>query len=231
MGVFIYDAEIFIFYIMNEKTIELVKWFISSVVIVFATLFVESMFKDREVGIEEMKIYNQYVDIILKSDNIEQRWKLAEYFSVVTPTKRLRERWVDYQNVLSEDYQKYKGLTESEEQVLSHEDFAMDSIVVLQQQKAEIGGPLVSNLFAAEQNEQYGFEALMNKDLSSAIECFKKSEDFYHGYHQVYEIYLYLLRNRAKITSEENWDEVYKEIVTKYSWKMPQEFKSKLSSY
>jgi hypothetical protein len=231
MGVFIYDAEIFIFYIMNEKTIELVKWFISSVVIVFATLFVESMFKDREVGIEEMKIYNQYVDIILKTDNIEQRWRLAEYFSIVTPTKRLRERWVDYQNVLSEDYKKYKGLTETEEEVLSHEEFAMDSIVVLQQQKSEIGGPLLNNLSAAEQNEQYGFEALMNKDLPTAIECFKNSEDFYHGYHQVYEIYLYLLRNRAKINSEQNWNGVYKEIVTKYSWKMPQEFKSKLSSY
>jgi hypothetical protein len=216
---------------MNEKTIELIKWIVSSVVIVFVTLFVESMFKDREVGIEEMKIYNQYVDIILNSDNIEQRWRLAEYFSIVTPTKRLRERWVDYQNVLADDYKKYKGLSETEEKILSNEEFAIDSIVVLQQQKSEVGGPLLNNLSYAEQNEKEGFEALINKDLSSAIECFKNSENYYHGYHQVYEIYLYLLRNRSKITSEQNWIEVYREIATKYSWKMPQEYKTKLSSY
>lgn len=214
---------------MNEKTIELIKWFVGSVVIVILTLFVESMFKDREVGIEEMKIYNQYVDVILQSDNIEQRWKLAEYFSIVTPTKRLRDRWVDYQNVLSDDYKKYKGLTEKENDMLNGGE--IDSIVVIQQEKVEIGGPLVDNMSKAEKSEMDGFSSLVNKDLGSAIQHFKDAENYYHGYHQVYEIYLYLLRNRGKINSEENWNEVYRDINLKYSWKMPEEYKTKFSSY
>ncbi len=73
---------------MSEKYIELFKWFISSVVIVSVTLIVDTGFKDRETGIEEIKVYNQYVDIILNAEDIEQRWRLVEYFATVTPTER-----------------------------------------------------------------------------------------------------------------------------------------------
>lgn len=220
--------------INNPNFIELVKWFMGSVVIVIVTLVIESGFKERETGIEEMKIYNEYVDIILKADNIEERWKLAEYFAIVTPTQRLRERWVNYQSILVDDYKRYKGLDSVEAQIVSNPTETMiDSLVVIQQEKKEVGGSLVnkSNFQLAEQYESAGFEALLSKDISEAIKNFKMSEDASNGYHSVYEIYIYLLRKKKHFTNTDaEWQEVYSDIRNKYSWKMPDAFKNRLQS-
>lgn len=220
----------------KENNIELLKWFISSVVIVLTTLIVESKFKDRETGLEEMKIYNQYVEIILKADNIEERWRLAEYFSIVTPTERLRERWIDYKNILDDDYKKYKNLKDQETFILlDTENLKVDSLVLVQKEQRELGGSLINDdkLITAEKYEKLAFESLLDKNVNSAIHNFKMSENSYSGYHQVYEIYLYLLRNSSKLQDEksEYWNTVFSDISNKYSWKMPKSFKNKFKNY
>lgn len=93
---------------MQDKTIDLIKWFIGSVVIVVVTLIIDTGFKEREAGIKEMEVYDKYVSIILTADNIEQRWNLCQYFSIVTPTERLRERWQVYKDSISDDYYAWK---------------------------------------------------------------------------------------------------------------------------
>lgn len=220
--------------INNPNFIELVKWFMGSVVIVIVTLVIESGFKERETGIEEMKIYNEYVDIILKADNIEERWKLAEYFAIVTPTQRLRERWVNYQSILVNDYKRYKRLDSVEAQIVSNPTETMiDSLVVIQEEKKEVGGSLVhkSNSELAEQYESAAFEALLSKDINEAIKNFKMSEDASNGYHSVYEIYIYLLRKKKHFgNSDIEWQEVYWDILNKYSWKMPETYKNRLKN-
>lgn len=221
--------------INNQNVLDIIKWFIGSIVIVIVTLIIESGFKERETGIEEMKIYNEYVDIILKADNIEERWKLAEYFAIVTPTQRLRERWVNYQNILAPDYKRYKGLDSVEAEIVSNpNEYMMDSLVIIQEEKKTLGGSLVhkSNFQLAEQYESAGYEALLNKDISEAIKNFKLSEDYYNGYHQVYEIYLYLLKKKKQLANStlEEWKSVYTDILNKYSWKMPDEYKTKLKA-
>lgn len=221
--------------INNQNVVDIIKWFIGSIVIVIVTLIIESGFKERETGIEEMKIYNEYVDIILKADNIEERWKLAEYFAIVTPTQRLRERWVNYQNILAPDYKRYKGLDSVEAEIVSNpNEYMMDSLVIIQEEKKTLGGSLVhkSNFQLAEQYESAGYEALLNKDISEAIKNFKLSEDYYNGYHQVYEIYLYLLKKKKQLANStlEEWKSVYTDILNKYSWKMPDEYKTKLKA-
>ena len=80
--------------------VELLKWFIGSVVLVVATIIIDRGYRERTAGIQEMEVYDKYVDVILKADNIEERWKLTEYFSVVTPTERLRERWILYRDTI-----------------------------------------------------------------------------------------------------------------------------------
>lgn len=221
--------------INNQNVVDIIKWFIGSIVIVIVTLIIESGFKERETGIEEMKIYNEYVDIILKADNIEERWKLAEYFAIVTPTQRLRERWVNYQNILAPDYKRYKGLDSVEAEIVSNpNEYMMDSLVIIQEEKKTLGGSLVhkSNFQLAEQYESAGYDALLNKDISEAIKNFKLSEDYYNGYHQVYEIYLYLLKKKKQLANStlEEWKSVYIDILNKYSWKMPDEYKNKLKA-
>lgn len=215
----------------TKNIIELVKWFIGSVVIVVVTLIVESGFKERETGMEEMKIYNQYVDIILQADNIEQRYRLAQYFSIVTPTERLRERWIDYKYVLVEDYEKYKDLQRKESIVLSQPRLMLDTLVVLQEKQKQLNRPLIkkSSTELAIEYERLGFESLINRDVNKAISYFKQSEDSYNGFHSVYDIYIYLLRNKNKLIDpySEEWNVVYFDVLNKYSWGMPEVYRNK----
>lgn len=213
---------------MSEKYIELFKWFISSVVIVSVTLIVDTGFKDRETGIEEIKVYNEYVDIILNAEDIEQRWRLVEYFATVTPTERLRERWMEYQKVIKPDYIKYHELENLESRMINQSNIPMDSIMVIHDKKVQINGTLKSNkkYDLALDYESMGFECLLNKDIMCAIDNFKLSEQSYNGFHQVYEIYVYLLRNK----SNPQWDIIYNDILTRYSWKMSPEVKNRFKN-
>jgi len=122
-----------------DKILSFGKWYIASVALVFAADIVENGFTERETGIKEMKVYDEYVNTILQADNIETRWKLAEYFSIVTPTDRLRERWIAYKNSLEEDYIKFLELKEQEIQLLSMDSLnskQKTSLATIKQQKA-----------------------------------------------------------------------------------------------
>lgn len=109
--------------ILNDKVlkfekykynISLIKWVIGSVVLVVVALIIDNGFKERTAGIQEMQAFDKYVEVILKADNIEERWKLSEFFSTVTPTERLRLRWITYKNLISNDYETFKKLKQTE---------------------------------------------------------------------------------------------------------------------
>lgn len=88
----------------------LVKWAVVSVVMVMVAILIEGGIKERSIGIQEMQAFDKYIQVILKTNNIEERLKLAEYFSVITPTQRLRDRWIAYRNMLKSELGKYKML-------------------------------------------------------------------------------------------------------------------------
>lgn len=127
--------------ISNEKLEILIKvgqWYLISVAVVFAAKILETGFTERETGLKEMQVYNEYVGTILEADNIEARWKLAEYFSTVTPTDRLRERWIAYKNLIEEDYIKFKELEAKEKELLAQESLTADDKVKLNNVQGEI---------------------------------------------------------------------------------------------
>ena len=129
-----------------DKIIEISKWYIVSVALVFSGNLVKDGFTERETGIKEMQVYDKYVDLILEADNIEKRWKLAEYFATVTPTDRLRERWVEYQGKLQGDYDEYKQIL-AEERRLETDTASADpesALEIIQRQKAAYERPLIS---------------------------------------------------------------------------------------
>ena len=130
-----------------DKIIEFSKWYIVSVAIVFAAKIVESSFTERETGIKEMQVYDKYVETILEADNIEARWKLAEYFSTVTPTERLRDRWLAYKDTIKADYLKFKELEEKEIELLSKDSLTSNqknTLNTLQMEKAKYEKRLVN---------------------------------------------------------------------------------------
>lgn len=146
---------IFVFYKLSggsiekdslDKILEFSKWYMVSVAIVFAAKTVEASFSERETGIKEMQVYDKYVNTILEADNIEARWKLAEYFSTVTPTERLRERWIDYKDIIKDDYLKFKELDSKESALLSQRTLTPDQKVTLntvQREKATFEKKLI----------------------------------------------------------------------------------------
>lgn len=183
---------------------DLIKWFISGVVIVIVSLVIDSRLKDRSLGIDEFQVYNQYVTIILEADNIEQRYRLAEYFAEVTPTERLRERWVAYKNLISKDYYTFKKNKNS----LNVEE--LDET------------PLIGNKnkISAVELEAKAFDYLINRDVDNAILMFKATEESFNGYHSAYEIHVLLKNNKDLLINSDSdkWNEIYIEILEKYSW-------------
>lgn len=216
-----------------DQYIELFKWFISSVAIVVVTLIIDTGFRERETGINEMKLYSDYVDVILKANNIEERYKLADYFATVTPTDRLRVRWIEYRNTIVESYMEFKALKLKESELLaSNKDVSKELIEIQNKMKKHEGGLVSShNIELASEWELKGFDFLIKKDIVSAINAFKKSEESFNGFHSVHEIYLYLLRNKMILNNQNSkgWNKVYREILKKYSWKMPEEQKTTLN--
>lgn len=131
-----------------DRIIEFSKWYIVSVAIVFAAKTIEAGFSERETGIKEMQVYDKYVVTILEADNIEARWKLAEYFSTVTPTERLRERWIQYKNSISEDFKKFQELQTKENELLSKNSLTpiqQESLNKVQMEKATYENKLLGN--------------------------------------------------------------------------------------
>lgn len=131
-----------------DKVIDISKWYIVSVAIVFAAKTIESGFSERETGIREMEVYDKYVSTILAADNIEARWKLAQYFSTVTPTQRLRDRWINYKTEITPDYNNFKKLEEQESKLLSKGELSKEDqqeLNSIQQEKATFERSLVDS--------------------------------------------------------------------------------------
>lgn len=200
----------------KDNIIELIKWFIGSVVIVVTTLIIDTGFKEREAGVKEMEVYDKYVDIILKADNIEQRWKLCEYFSIVTPTERLRSKWQSYKDSIQDDY-------------LSWKKSQSDTLETGLNNSSLLGVDKTPN---AKDLEKRGFESLLDKDIEESIVLFRQAEDSYNGYHNCYEISNYLIRNKGELKNMDSplWNELYKKIVTDWSWGLSKDIKSKFEN-
>lgn len=222
-----------------DKIIEFSKWYIVSVAVVFAAKVIETSFSERETGIKEMQLYDKYVSTILEANNIESRWKLAEYFSTVTPTDRLRERWIAYKNTIEADYRQFKTLAAKEDSLLSKDSLTAIQIKDLnkvQREKSTYEGKLVENkigrwviVFTADTDlEQSKFE--WNKLIKAGID----NPKIYlrnNSYRTISKIFLtrqealdYLNANMGKLRPD-----AY--IVNLNNWCPNEEFNSKENYY
>ncbi len=155
------------------------KWFIGSVALVFVTILINRGFEERTVGIQEMQAFDRYVNIILKADNIEERWKLSEFFSMVTPTKRLREKWTEYNTLIKKDYENFKRLKEKEYDLSKKikEDQSQETIDKLDSVKKQLE-PYEKKLATPLNNTDNTQSSSIMDDnaLNSAIQRFKANK-------------------------------------------------------
>lgn len=87
-----------------------------------------------------------------------------------------------------------------------------------------------TNLDQALKFEREGFNYLLEKDVESAIASFRKSENSFNGFHNVYGIAVYLEKNKSNLSDNnpDTWRQIYATVVKDYSWKMPEDIKMKL---
>jgi hypothetical protein len=88
--------------------VELFKWLIGSVALVIMTTIIDWSFKDRAAGLQEIQQYDKYATelIVLNNDPVKKRM-LAQFFSKVTPSEKLREGWGKYYQEVDDEYKDF----------------------------------------------------------------------------------------------------------------------------
>ena len=86
----------------------------------------------------------------------------------------------------------------------------------------------------AKEMETLGFKLILDKDIDSAIDAFTKSEALWPDYHNVAEIKRLLIKKRDELTNTpkdertSQWDALNRLLLSKYSWGMPLDVRTKL---
>ena len=88
-----------------KMILDFIKWFIVSVALVVITMIIDYGFRDRAAGIKEAAQYDKYVtDIVVMNSEVGKRRLLAQYFSKVLPSDKLRKCWENYYWVVNAEY-------------------------------------------------------------------------------------------------------------------------------
>lgn len=216
-----------------KDKVELVKWFIGSVVMVLITTIVSYQFQDREHGLNEMNQYDKYVtELIVLNKDLGKRRLLAQYFAYVTPSEKLREPWMNYYQLLDSEYketQKQDSLILLEIKSLKSEDSIYMSHLLEKREmvKQKLDENLVipsnsKNSDEASRLERLGFESAINGNVKEAISYFEQCEKVYPSYHSAYEIIKFLKNN---INSDKK---TICKGLQKYTWQVPKDIVDRL---
>ncbi|PIB29435.1 hypothetical protein BFP78_15425 [Gaetbulibacter sp. 5U11] len=89
--------------------VDVVKWLIGTVGLTLITFLINWGFKDRERGLIELQMYDRYAnETVVFHENPKNRMLLAQFYSNVSPSEKLRGGWVKYLEVVEEDYRIFK---------------------------------------------------------------------------------------------------------------------------
>lgn len=232
--------------------VELFKWLIGSVALVLITTIIDFSFKDRTAGLAEMLQYDKYVtELIVLNKDPGQKRMLAQFFSNVTASEKLKDGWQDYFKEIDKEYKAYIAPVLKNDSIIKGKYYLLlnrDSLSDEQKKEKQfyelqieenkkvlnpeiiLPGSISKDYKIALDWEIKGFNFLLNKDVQNAITAFRNSEEAYNSFHQVYEIANYLSKHETKLKDKNSayWDTALKTIGREYSWKMPLEIKKKL---
>ena len=85
----------------------------------------------------------------------------------------------------------------------------------------------------AQEWEERGFQALLARDINGLIHALTESEKIRPDLHNVYEIRRLLLKYQESLQDpdSDDWTIVYKDILSKYSWGLPSNYKQQMENY
>lgn len=91
-----------------KMKMNLFKWITGTLGIAIITMIINWGFKDRAVGMDEISKYDKYTtDLLVLNDNPVKKRMLAQFFSTVTPSNKLKDGWKKYYIEVNKDYQKF----------------------------------------------------------------------------------------------------------------------------
>jgi len=78
--------------------------------------------------------------------------------------------------------------------------------------------------------ERRGFEALVEHDVTAALAAFDEARGIWPDYHNVAEIGRALRKWKDRLADPESpaWPQVFREILTRYSWGLPEDLRAAL---
>lgn len=222
-----------------DKFIDYLKWVIITLSIPTTAVVIGNFYQERREAIEEMKYFEKYAGDVRDLTKIEERLQLVRYFSMVAPNSRIKKSWTNYYEEIKKDYDlvskpeyQEKKLVEDSIKYKNNPE-KIQEIQEIRNKKAliEANMSLGKDIVKAEKYENEGFQNLVDKDVFAAISSFEKSENAYNSYHQVYEIALLLKKDKVLLSDKKSseWKSVYTKLVNDYKWKMPEEYKKKLT--
>jgi len=89
----------------SAEKIDLIKWILSSFVLVIITTILTYKLDDRRQGIQEIEKYDKYAtQLIIENNSLAKRRLVAQYFAYVTPSNKLRSCWMNYYKLLDKQY-------------------------------------------------------------------------------------------------------------------------------
>ena len=129
-----------------DKLIEMAKWYIVSVGIVVGATIVTNAFKERDADVQEIAVFEKHVTTITKAGGIEDRWLLAQYFSMVAPKGDLRDSWTLYRESIKPEVEKYVASKAEEDRLaLKQRNPEEDArLAQLQKTNPKLEKPLIS---------------------------------------------------------------------------------------
>jgi uncharacterized protein YoxC len=113
------------------------------------------------------------------------------------------------------------------------EQIQLAPLAIPSQQTTE-PGTVGSARAQAQQWESRGFESIVSKDIAAATDAFAKAENAWPDYHNVAEIRRYLAKMKKELEHAPEggkgaiWNEIYRTLLTTYSWGMPPAVRTKL---
>lgn len=215
-----------------DKFIDYLKWVLITLSIPTIAIVISNFYQERREAIEEMAYFEKYTEDIKNLESVNKRLQLVRYFATVAPNKRIKQSWENYLDTIYKDYNE-SILLEKQVKILNLSPKKnSEKIDSIKKEISRIEAPMIpsKNIIDAEKYENLGFQFLIDKNVNSAISSFKKSEENYNSFHQVYEISRFLEKNKAQLQSSQSpfWKNAYQKIATEYSWKMDNKIKQKL---
>lgn len=140
----------------------------------------ENGFQERDTGLKEMEGFDKYVTIITDTKGIDKRWELCKYFTTVTPTKRLRDGWLAYQESIKKDYDAFEALQKREDNIIKKDSLTkadQKELASINIEKAKFETSITGNsqenwviIFTSDTNlpqAQYEFDRLIKAGIDS----------------------------------------------------------------